>query len=178
MEFLGIPSVPGCSWRVPQGFSGLLRVPGIPCVFLGFLGFSQGAMCSSGFLGDPHGSLGAGSMACGGQERGAAQWAAAQPQSMTRACSCSTVDGNWTAWTDLNICSVTCGNGTKDRVRYCTNPAPQGTGAYCSGSSEESTPCNPEPCPSPGEMVPFVKLAKIWIRIASQLMVVGQTGQM
>jgi hypothetical protein len=49
---------------------------------------------------------------------------------------CSTVasvPGGWTAWSP---CSVTCGVGIQTRT--CTNPAPSGGGASCSGASQQS----------------------------------------
>lgn len=64
--------------------------------------------------------------------------------------SCLTVDGEWTDWTDKSICSVTCGNGNKNQTRYCASPAPQGAGAECTGSSEQTAACHAKECPTPG----------------------------
>lgn len=56
------------------------------------------------------------------------------------------VNGGWSAW---SACSASCGGGTQ--TRNCTNPAPSGGGAACSGSSSQS--CNTQACgptaPSP-----------------------------
>lgn len=49
------------------------------------------------------------------------------------------VDGGWSDWSG---CSATCGGGTQTRT--CTNPAPSGSGADCSG--ESSRPCNTQAC--------------------------------
>lgn len=61
------------------------------------------------------------------------------------------VDGAWTEWNDITQCNVTCGEGMKEQVRYCANPAPQGSGANCTGPPQQSTPCNITMCPIPGE---------------------------
>lgn len=61
------------------------------------------------------------------------------------------VDGGWTEWSDATTCSVTCGNGEKEQIRYCANPAPQGTGMDCIGSSEQTTACNIAECPDSGK---------------------------
>ena len=49
------------------------------------------------------------------------------------------VDGGWSSW---NSCSLSCGGGTQTRT--CTNPAPSGGGAPCSGPSSQS--CNTHSC--------------------------------
>ena len=58
------------------------------------------------------------------------------------------VDGNWVAWTTWSACTVTCGGGTKDRERTCTNPAPQYLGKDCVGVPDDRTDCNTHHCPS------------------------------
>lgn len=58
------------------------------------------------------------------------------------------VDGNWAAWTTWTSCTVTCGGGTKDRERTCTNPAPQYLGKACVGVPDDRTTCNTHHCPS------------------------------
>ena len=51
------------------------------------------------------------------------------------------VNGGYTAWA---ACSVACGGGTETRL--CSNPAPVGTGADCSGLGVASRECNPTAC--------------------------------
>lgn len=53
------------------------------------------------------------------------------------------VNGGWSAW---GACSVACGSGTQTRT--CTNPAPSGGGASCSGASSQS--CTGTTCPING----------------------------
>ena len=43
---------------------------------------------------------------------------------------------------------MTCGGGTKDRERTCTNPAPQYLGKDCVGVPDDRTDCNTHHCPS------------------------------
>ena len=42
------------------------------------------------------------------------------------------VHGNWAEWTEWSNCSVTCANGTRERIRFCDNPTPMYGGDYCS----------------------------------------------
>ena len=57
------------------------------------------------------------------------------------------VDGGWTTWVLDGDCSVSCGGGTQQRTRACTDPAPVGTGATCSGSETSEIACNSDVCP-------------------------------
>eukprot|EP00058_Branchiostoma_floridae_P027786 XP_002613277.1 hypothetical protein BRAFLDRAFT_68242 [Branchiostoma floridae] len=52
------------------------------------------------------------------------------------------VDGGWSEWSPLSVCSVTCGVGTQTRDRSCTNPAPANGGAVCEGDTEETQVCD------------------------------------
>ena len=42
---------------------------------------------------------------------------------------------------------MTCGGGTHERLRTCTNPTPAHGGAQCSGSNKETQECNNDACP-------------------------------
>ncbi|XP_053322587.1 SCO-spondin-like [Spea bombifrons] len=64
---------------------------------------------------------------------------------------CEAVDGNWSEWTPLSDCSAACGGGFQSRYRFCTEPAPSGTGFPCEGPDREEYPCNVEPCSESGE---------------------------
>ncbi|XP_061187118.1 coadhesin-like [Saccostrea echinata] len=66
-------------------------------------------------------------------------------------CECRKgVDGGWAEWSTWNHCTVTCGTGSKQRHRTCTNPAPSGSGSHCPGSDQERTMCHLSPCPVNG----------------------------
>ncbi|XP_078312803.1 coadhesin-like [Crassostrea virginica] len=68
--------------------------------------------------------------------------------------SCNThncpIDGNWASWASWGTCTVTCGGGTQDRSRTCTNPAPLYGGSACGGSSSSRQACNTHHCPIDG----------------------------
>ncbi|XP_062621236.1 A disintegrin and metalloproteinase with thrombospondin motifs adt-1-like isoform X2 [Saccostrea cucullata] len=58
-------------------------------------------------------------------------------------CECHrSVDGGWTEWTAWSHCNASCGTGSKERHRTCTNPAPSGLGSFCSGSNKEEAGCH------------------------------------
>eukprot|EP00794_Sanderia_malayensis_P010768 gene10768-11921_t len=56
------------------------------------------------------------------------------------------VNGGWSIWSEYSPCSVTCGTGTKVRMRTCTNPVPENNGADCTGSRIETQNCDMGPC--------------------------------
>ena len=62
------------------------------------------------------------------------------------------IDGQYTAWSEFSQCSQTCGNGTMQRTRNCTNPVPRFGGKNCSsfGAALEVVQCNVHPCPIHG----------------------------
>ncbi|XP_061184989.1 SCO-spondin-like [Saccostrea echinata] len=60
------------------------------------------------------------------------------------------IDGGYTDWSDWDLCSVTCGGGSQNRSRSCTNPMPQYGGADCTGDGEEHQDCNTQNCPIDG----------------------------
>ncbi|WAR31207.1 HMCN1-like protein, partial [Mya arenaria] len=61
-------------------------------------------------------------------------------------------NGAWSSWERWNVCSITCGGGTKSRQRHCNNPPPSPSGQYCDGSSEQTMICNNSPCPVKSKM--------------------------
>ncbi len=56
------------------------------------------------------------------------------------------LDGNWSDWGNWTACSKTCGGGTQERNRSCTNPAPAYGGLDCDGPSTGTRKCNSFPC--------------------------------
>ncbi|XP_055956211.1 A disintegrin and metalloproteinase with thrombospondin motifs adt-1 [Patella vulgata] len=51
---------------------------------------------------------------------------------------------DWSEWTNWGSCSVSCGEGKKERSRQCLNSK---RGSDCSGSSKDTTSCTQTPCP-------------------------------
>ncbi|CAH3043762.1 unnamed protein product [Pocillopora meandrina] len=60
------------------------------------------------------------------------------------------VNGGWSSFGPWGQCSATCGGGTQERSRTCTNPPPSGGGAQCVGPSKETQACNTHECPVNG----------------------------
>ncbi|XP_031561318.1 hemicentin-1-like [Actinia tenebrosa] len=60
------------------------------------------------------------------------------------------VDGGWSEYSDWTTCSKSCGGGTQERTRTCTNPAPKNGGKDCEGESKETRACGANPCPVDG----------------------------
>ena len=56
------------------------------------------------------------------------------------------VNGNWGIWLPYSPCSVTCGRGTRSRMRECDSPAPSNGGAACVGEAIETSPCDSGAC--------------------------------
>ena len=61
------------------------------------------------------------------------------------------IDGGYTEWTEWTECTATCGGGTKQRSRTCTNPSPKNKGKTCVeqeqlGLPEETEHCNTQDC--------------------------------
>ena len=59
----------------------------------------------------------------------------------------SLVNGGLTEWTLWGECTQSCGGGTQERARDCTNPAPQYGGNDCLADRQETRDCNTEHCP-------------------------------
>ena len=58
------------------------------------------------------------------------------------------VDGEFTFWSDNGPCTKTCGTGSQEQTRTCTNPAPQHGGLPCEGPTQQTVACNNQPCPN------------------------------
>ncbi|XP_067893515.1 hemicentin-1 isoform X1 [Heterodontus francisci] len=65
------------------------------------------------------------------------------------------VDGKWTSWISWTACSVSCGGGTRQRARTCSDPTPRYGGRYCEGSDVQIDFCNSDPCPIHGNWGPW-----------------------
>ena len=67
----------------------------------------------------------------------------------TRPCP---VNGGYSTWTRFSQCTVSCGSGTRQRNRSCSNPQPRHGGRDCShlGASIEIKVCNTNLCPVHG----------------------------
>ncbi|CAH3019170.1 unnamed protein product [Porites evermanni] len=59
------------------------------------------------------------------------------------------IDGGYSEWSSYSECTVTCGGGTHERTRECTNPAPANGGRGCEGlgPDKETEECQTEACP-------------------------------
>jgi len=56
------------------------------------------------------------------------------------------VDCQWSAWSDYDTCTVTCGGGTQQATRTVT-VASQNGGAACGSISTQNQTCSTQPCP-------------------------------
>ncbi|XP_030135337.4 hemicentin-1 [Taeniopygia guttata] len=65
------------------------------------------------------------------------------------------VDGKWSPWSSWSACSVSCGGGSRQRTRHCSDPAPQFGGHKCEGSDIQMDFCNSDPCPVHGNWGPW-----------------------
>lgn len=76
------------------------------------------------------------------------------------------VNGNFSAWTSWDSCSVSCGGGSQTKLRICNNPIPANGGDNCTredGSLTngaeaeiETQACNLERCPPGRYRIPLV----------------------
>lgn len=98
-----------------------------------------------------------------------------------------TVDGVWASWGSYGACTVTCGGGTQERQRTCTNPAPQYGGANCPGSTVSSQACNTQNCPSEYDALSILKKVictydviqwRDFVLFGQQLMELGRPGEL
>ncbi|XP_059334168.1 hemicentin-1 [Ammospiza nelsoni] len=65
------------------------------------------------------------------------------------------VDGKWSPWSSWSSCSVSCGGGSRQRTRHCSDPAPQFGGHKCEGNDIQMDFCNSDPCPVHGNWGPW-----------------------
>ena len=72
------------------------------------------------------------------------------------------VHGNYSDWSEFSSCLKTCGNSSRFRRRYCTNPPPRFGGENCSmlGSDFEEVPCYQIPCPIHGNFSEWSEFSK------------------
>ncbi|XP_062573264.1 uncharacterized protein LOC134235178, partial [Saccostrea cucullata] len=61
-------------------------------------------------------------------------------------CEIAMVDGSWGKWGEWTPCSVTCGNGTQQRKRFCNHPAPDNGGQQCPENEFDVKPCMMDEC--------------------------------
>lgn len=61
------------------------------------------------------------------------------------------VNGGYTAWSQWESCSKSCGDGLQKRTRSCSNPRPANGGSDCSrlGKAVETKKCNLKSCSAP-----------------------------
>ncbi len=59
------------------------------------------------------------------------------------------VHGGWSCWSDWSPCSASCGGGSRQRHRSCTNPVPSPNGHDCFGDPVEVESCNTHECTTP-----------------------------
>ncbi|XP_072199268.1 hemicentin-1 isoform X3 [Excalfactoria chinensis] len=65
------------------------------------------------------------------------------------------VDGKWAPWGSWSACTVSCGGGSSQRTRQCSDPAPQFGGHRCEGNDIQVDFCNSDPCPIHGSWGPW-----------------------
>lgn len=73
------------------------------------------------------------------------------------------VDGEWSDWKDWSPCSTTCGAGTQERERTCTEPRPAFGGNDCVGVSRESKSCQARACP--GNIIVLTFFTEAWFSV-------------
>ncbi|XP_060586721.1 coadhesin-like [Ruditapes philippinarum] len=57
------------------------------------------------------------------------------------------VNGQLAHWSSWTSCDVTCGKGSRQRSRTCTNPVPANGGHDCTGAIRETDECSNDACP-------------------------------
>ena len=54
---------------------------------------------------------------------------------------------NWGKWSNWTACSLSCGEGIRQRFRECDNPPPAYGKPGCQGPAVQSETCENTPCP-------------------------------
>ncbi|XP_073692711.1 hemicentin-1 [Garra rufa] len=57
------------------------------------------------------------------------------------------VPGGYSNWEEWGPCSVSCGQGIQERIRFCNNPPPANGGPSCEGPNVDSRNCQASLCP-------------------------------
>uniref|UniRef100_A0ABM5GDB4 Hemicentin-1 n=1 Tax=Pogona vitticeps TaxID=103695 RepID=A0ABM5GDB4_9SAUR len=65
------------------------------------------------------------------------------------------VNGKWTSWSSWSACTMSCGGGTRQRTRVCSDPPPKYGGHKCEGNDVQVDFCNSDPCPTHGNWGPW-----------------------
>ncbi|XP_061490012.1 hemicentin-1 isoform X2 [Rhineura floridana] len=65
------------------------------------------------------------------------------------------VNGKWSSWSSWSACTMSCGGGTRQRTRDCSDPPPQYGGRKCEGNDVQVDFCNSDPCPMHGNWGPW-----------------------
>ncbi|XP_026558988.1 hemicentin-1 [Pseudonaja textilis] len=65
------------------------------------------------------------------------------------------VNGKWTSWSSWSACTMSCGGGTQQRTRDCSNPPPENGGLRCEGNDLQVDFCNTDLCPRHGNWGPW-----------------------
>ncbi|XP_063154493.1 hemicentin-1 [Candoia aspera] len=65
------------------------------------------------------------------------------------------VNGKWASWSSWSACTMSCGGGTQQRTRDCSDPAPENGGHKCEGNDLQVDFCNTDLCPTHGNWGPW-----------------------
>ncbi|XP_034265503.1 hemicentin-1 isoform X1 [Pantherophis guttatus] len=65
------------------------------------------------------------------------------------------VNGKWTSWSSWSACTMSCGGGTQQRTRDCSDPPPENGGLRCEGNDLQVDFCNTDLCPRHGNWSPW-----------------------
>ena len=71
----------------------------------------------------------------------------AEDVKVAEAAQIAELKGGWSAWSDYGDCSVTCGIGSKTRIRTCISPISPNGGSACIGEDSETMGCEDIACP-------------------------------